>query len=235
MGMREQLNCLTLSEGKHHRREDGMCLMEAVAWWADLPHSDLPVSTSPVLTMFGWTWNDGLDDEERNQLRQYVPRLYGTADAEKAEEGRAWLALDWLARVAAPAWLTAAGFDVEAGWLSGLPEVTARTGGGAIRTVQTACRSVGLVTAQRMSPTEKKATLSTVWVGLRRSGVTAAEAAGTTPTNRTSHRLRLGAGGTLACRMAATMLVWSGTDLQPTVSLLQPSAHDLFDRMILHS
>jgi hypothetical protein len=40
----------TLSHGSHDRREDGMCLMEAVAFLAGERHSDRPVCACPVLS-----------------------------------------------------------------------------------------------------------------------------------------------------------------------------------------
>jgi hypothetical protein len=42
------LETLTLAHGAHDRREQGVCLMEAVAWWAGKEHTDHPPCVSPV-------------------------------------------------------------------------------------------------------------------------------------------------------------------------------------------
>lgn len=37
----EQLETLTILKGSHTTREQGLCVMEAVAWFAGEPHSDI--------------------------------------------------------------------------------------------------------------------------------------------------------------------------------------------------
>ena len=118
------LDTLTLDKGLHGAREEGVCIMEAVAWWADEPHSDSPACVSPVLAAFGRSWNDGLPDDRRQELRRYIPLLAGTAGDEAADERRAWMALDWLIRVHTPAWLRLAGLTEQAERLEALPELT---------------------------------------------------------------------------------------------------------------
>ena len=114
----------TLQSGFHETAEKGMCLMEAVAWVAGLPHSDAPECTSPVLATFAQTWNDSLrSDEERAQLLPYIPMLIGTAGAPEADMRRSWMALDWLVRVHTPAWLDLAGLGDHATALRDLPEI----------------------------------------------------------------------------------------------------------------
>lgn len=46
------LEKVTLREGAHGSREEGMCVMEAVAWFAGEPHSDSPDCASPIITKF---------------------------------------------------------------------------------------------------------------------------------------------------------------------------------------
>jgi hypothetical protein len=74
------LETLKLTTGSHEDREAGVCIMEAVAWFANEPHSDHPRCACPVLTRFGIWLNDRFDDEQRQQLRPLIPRLVGTRD-----------------------------------------------------------------------------------------------------------------------------------------------------------
>ena len=129
MDMRAELKIpalteLVLSRGSHSDRADGVCLMEAVAWFAGEEHSDAPACCSPVLAAFFRSWNDGMrTDDERAQLKQYVPLLVGTAAPPSVEQKRGWMALDWLMRVQSVEWLHQAGLDHHATALAALPEI----------------------------------------------------------------------------------------------------------------
>ena len=112
------LDALTLTAGAHEDRGNGLCLMEAVAWFAGEGHSDHPVCVSPVLGAFGRVLNDVLPDGRRQDLKPLVPLLPGTAGDGK-DQVRGLMAADWLVRVYLPAWLELAGLD--AGELRGLP------------------------------------------------------------------------------------------------------------------
>src|SRR5258708_2948327 len=79
------LETLTLAKGAHENRDDGLCLMEAVAWFAGRPHSDKPPCVSPVLGTYGRALNDVLPDIPRQELRQFIPQLPGTAGDGKDE------------------------------------------------------------------------------------------------------------------------------------------------------
>jgi len=100
------------------------CLMELVAIFAGVPYSDHPSCTSPVLGAFGRALNDGLDDERRQRLVPFIPRLVDTAGDPTADQIRAWMATDWLVRTFAPIWLHKAGLTDRADELAGLPELT---------------------------------------------------------------------------------------------------------------
>src|SRR5258708_25926941 len=95
-----------------------MCLMEAAAWLAGRDHSDRPPCVSPVLGAFGRPLNDVLPDEPRQQLRQYLRPMLGTAGDGK-DETRSYLALDWLIRAWLPAWLDLAGLAADAAAVRG--------------------------------------------------------------------------------------------------------------------
>jgi hypothetical protein len=111
-----------LAYGTHATPEDGRCAMEWVSYLAGEPHSDEPGSVSPVLRALCTTLNDSLEDEPRQRLRPYLARTIGTAD-DGFDETRAWLAMDWLIRTYAPAWLSAAGLTMSARRISTLPPV----------------------------------------------------------------------------------------------------------------
>ena len=107
------LTTLILARGGHDDRDAGMCLLEAVAYFAGEPHTDRPACVSPILTSFGIGLNDRLPDEKRQRLVPFVPRMVGTA-GDGLDEARGYLALNWLIRTYTPAWLDLAGLTVEA-------------------------------------------------------------------------------------------------------------------------
>jgi hypothetical protein len=104
----DDLNARVLAVGKHNDRSDGLCVMEAAAWVAGEPHSDHPHCVCPVIGAFLRNWNDAItDDETRTQLlRPLIPVVLNTRSTKEIELQRSYLALDWLARVQAPAWLS---------------------------------------------------------------------------------------------------------------------------------
>ena len=110
--MHVDLATIHLDKGSHP--DDGRgCLLEWTARFAGEPVTDHPVCTSPVLAAFGIAWNDTLDDETRQRLVPYIPRLVGTAGDPKADQVRAWMATDWLIRTVTPTWLRKAGLSLE--------------------------------------------------------------------------------------------------------------------------
>jgi hypothetical protein len=99
------LDALTLSSGSHKSPSEGHCLLEVVSMFAGEPFSDRPRCVCPVLAAFGRSWNDGLPDADRGQLKQYIPRLLNTRSSKAVEDRRALMAADWLIREFIPAWL----------------------------------------------------------------------------------------------------------------------------------
>ncbi len=65
-----------LSQGKHASPQEGMCLMEVVAWFAGEPHSDRPDCVCPVLATFGIGINDAMDDRSRDRLLKPLVGLF---------------------------------------------------------------------------------------------------------------------------------------------------------------
>lgn len=114
-----------LSRGWHMSAEDGLCVMEAVAFVAGEPFSDHPVCASHVISCFVRDWNDALPDDERDRLLlPLVPRLIGTRGSHSLEDRRALMAGDWLLRVCVPAWLRLAGLNGRGDAFAELPEIT---------------------------------------------------------------------------------------------------------------
>src|SRR5262245_14761657 len=116
------LTTLVLEHGGHDNRADGMCLLEAVAWFAGEEHSDEPDCVSPVLRAYGVALNDALNEGRRQELKPLIPLLVGTA-GDGLDAARSYLALDWLIRTWAPAWLDLAKLTGEAADLRALPRI----------------------------------------------------------------------------------------------------------------
>ena len=214
------LDAISLKSGSHARRgKNTVCLLEATAWLAGEKHTDKPECVSLVLAAFGRSWNDGMhSDAEREQLKQYIPLLIGTVSTPEIEEQRAYMALDWLARTCAPAWLKLAGLDDHADALLRLePLVSAKMTAlaqTALSAAESAARSAAESTALSTALSAAlSAALSTALSTARFAALSAAES---------------------AARSAAESAALSTAEsaLKPTVQELLASAHDLYHRMI---
>ena len=117
------LETLILATGAHNDRSDGLCLLEAVAWWSGETHTDHPACVSPILGAYGRAINDLLPPAKRQQLRQLIPLLPGTA-ADGLDETRSYAALDWLIRTWTPTWLDLAALKNDATALRRLHPLT---------------------------------------------------------------------------------------------------------------
>jgi hypothetical protein len=62
-----------------------------------------------LVSSFMRSWNDTLDDEDRQQLKPLIPALIGTVKGDAVDQARGWMCVDWLIRVHTPAWLDLAG------------------------------------------------------------------------------------------------------------------------------
>ena len=116
------LDTITLAKGAHDDFESGSCLLEATAYLANEPFSDHPACVSHVLGAYGRSLNDVLPDDRRQELKQYIPGLIGTANDGK-DGARSYIALDWLIRTYAPAFLDLAGLTGEAQELRSLRRI----------------------------------------------------------------------------------------------------------------
>lgn len=114
-----------LRKGSHNSPEEGMCVMEAVAYVAGEPFSDHPACVCSVIGAFMRNWNDALPDAERDALlRPLIPMILNTRGSAALSYRRALMAADWLVREHTPAWLRLAGLTVHADALAELPEIT---------------------------------------------------------------------------------------------------------------
>jgi hypothetical protein len=205
------LDTLTLKRGAHDDPGQGMCLLEAVSYFAAEPFTDHPKCVSPVLGAFGRAWNDALDDTTRQRLRPYIPLMVGTA-GDGHDQARAWLLTDWLARVCAPAFLRTAGLTNEAEALEqGAPLTDAASSDALLP---------ALKTARKASAAAGAAAGAAAWDA---AGAAAWDAAGAAAWDAAGAAAWDAAGA--AARAAAR------DALRPTVEALQETAFDLLDRM----
>ncbi len=77
-----------LARGRHASRHAGVCVMELASMLADEPFSDRPSSVSPTIGAFLRTYNDGLDDERRQDLYSVAAAIVGTANGRAVERER---------------------------------------------------------------------------------------------------------------------------------------------------
>lgn len=158
--MTMDLSTVSFGVGAHPRTDAptgdrDLCIMEAVAYMAGEPWSDSPACASSVVSTFLRPWNDALSDEDRDRLLPaavWVPRLVGSRGDDATEERRAYLALDWLIRVHAPAWLDLVpSLAMHAEALRALPEIvdltTAGQAGGMARAARAAARDAARAAA----------------------------------------------------------------------------------------
>ena len=69
------LETIELKKGNHKKFEDGGCIMELVSYIANEPWSDRPECAGPVLTRAAIGFNDRVDDEHRQKLKELIPLL----------------------------------------------------------------------------------------------------------------------------------------------------------------
>src|SRR4051812_4282340 len=78
-----------LRAGRHASPHVGACVMELASMLASEPFSDRPRTTSRVLGAFLRTYNDGIDDERRQDLYPLAALIVGTAGRRALEAERA--------------------------------------------------------------------------------------------------------------------------------------------------
>jgi hypothetical protein len=123
----EKLKKLVLKNGNHKDRSNGLCVMEAAAWFAGEPHSDSPMCVDPAITSFLQYVNDNAPEDQRQQLKSVVKEIVGTrTDNVEIIHKRIFIVTDFAVRFAAPLALEAAKLDREAAALRALPPIDSR-------------------------------------------------------------------------------------------------------------
>ena len=131
------LDAIVLQPTSTARRSTRLSPLELAAWYAHEAHTDHPASVSPVLATFVRWLAAGLDDETRQRLKGFVPRLVGTGPGpgdrgdsgdgdgrSAADDRRRWMAVEWLVKGHAAAWLRLAGLVEAADTLDGIGDLT---------------------------------------------------------------------------------------------------------------
>jgi hypothetical protein len=77
-----------LSAGRHRSAHAGVCVMELASMLADERFSDRAATVSPVVGAFLRTYNDGLDDERRQDLYPIASLIVGSAARRSVEDER---------------------------------------------------------------------------------------------------------------------------------------------------
>ncbi len=207
------LDKLVLKKGAHNSRRSGVCVMEAVAWFAGREHTDSPPCVSPVIAAFLRRWNDDLDDEGRQRLKALIPIVVSTATTQEDENLRGWMVTDWMVREHTPAWLELAGLREQAASLRSLPPLLSSAAASSAQPTIDAARS-GAAAAWAAAG-------DAAWAAAWAAAGDAAWAAA-------------GAAAWDAAWAAARDAAWAAAKqkLAPTVTSLQQSALELLDRLI---
>lgn len=100
-----KLREMPLSKGPHKSPEQGVCLMEVVSYVAGEAFSDHPKCACPCMSRFLRRWNDDLDDEGRQMLKQFVPLLVNSNLGTKVANRRMDMLEDWFYTVYMASWL----------------------------------------------------------------------------------------------------------------------------------
>ena len=239
----------TLSHGAHEPDGAQLCAMEAVAFIAREPWSDHPQCACPVIGAFMRSWNDCLPDADRTALLlPLIPRLVGTRGSKALEARRANMAVDWMVRVHAPAWLRLAGLTDHADALSSMPEITDFSNTPALKPALEAARknaraardAAWAAARDAAGAAAGDAARDAAWVAVA-AGAAARDAAWVAAW--VAARVAVAAGAVawtawVAAWVAARDAAWGAAGdaawvaLAPTVKALQQSAVALVERMI---
>ena len=87
-----------LARGRHNDQRAGVCVMELASMLAHERFSDRAPSISPTIGAFLRTYNDGLDDERRQDLYSISAAIIGTKARKKVERERVSLCLEFALR-----------------------------------------------------------------------------------------------------------------------------------------
>jgi hypothetical protein len=225
--------------GAHRTREQGMCVMEAVAYVAGEAHTDRPQCACPVIAAFMRRWNDSICDNDlrRELVGQFVFRLPGTRATRDIEIQRAWMAVDWAVRECAPEFLVLTPeLQIHANTLRALPAIGPRN----------AKSALGLISKARYAAYAHR---QKIWAAYPAAVAAAAEAAAEAAEAAAAAAVAAALAAALAAAVAAAAeaaaeaaveaaveaveaVEAARRSLKPAVSAANHSAARLVDRMI---
>src|SRR5690606_12283651 len=159
----------------------------------------------------------------RQDLKRHILRLVGSKGTAEQEDLRGWMALDWLVRVHAPAWLRLAGLDEHADRLARFAEVRPDT----VQGVKPAL-DAALEAARAARDTAEDIAWCPAWdaeIAAREAARTVARAAAWGTAWDT-------AWGTAWDAAWGTAWAAAGAAKEQARRELQQSAHELVDRML---
>jgi hypothetical protein len=221
-----KLETIVLRKGKHNKRTAAtVCAMEAVAWLAGEPHTDHPECVSPVIGEFVRSWNDAMNDTDRQILKPLLPRLIGTRGSAAQESQRAWMALDWLCRVSVPAWLRLAGLHVEATAIEATAPIVDTATAQAAQEALSAGRKAAAAAWAAARDAAGDAAWAAAWAA---AGAAARDAA----RNAARAAARDAAGDAAGAAAWAAARAAARAALRPTVEHLQREAFALLEKMV---
>jgi hypothetical protein len=165
---------IQLDHGSHRNYDEGHCAMEVVAALANLGHTDAPECASEVLRDYTVGLNDSWDATQRQKLIPFLPRMIGTGNDGNDEE-RSYLALDWLVRSYAPAWLDLAGHTKEAAELRALRRIVDSVSAQAARPVVEDASAKAYAAESAAWSAAGSAAWSAAWSAARSAARSAAE------------------------------------------------------------
>jgi hypothetical protein len=246
--LRALLGTLTLRSGNHASREEGVCVMEAVAYVAGEPHSDHPKCASKVITAFLVSWNDAIPtDADRDRLlKPLIASVIGTADGAEMERRLAFMAIDWFVRVHTPEWLDLAGLQGHAAAVRATKEIVDEASLDAASAALSAAESAALSAAASAALSAARsaagsAALSAALSGARSAALSAARSAALSAAESaalSAARSAARSAALSAARSAALSAARSAAEsaaekkLAPTKEKLQLSAVGLVRRMV---
>ena len=135
------LETIVLKHGGHKSAEDGMCLLEAVAYVAGEPFGDRPQCVDTVLGAYGRAVNDFMTDNARQLLVPLIPKLIGTVGDHTLSLRRAMLICDGTIRQILPLAFEGIGLVDVASTLRNLAEVKDESSASAARSAASAAWS----------------------------------------------------------------------------------------------
>lgn len=117
---------LALARGKHDSLDDGLCVMECVAYVAGESHSDAPACACPVVAALARAINDVTDDEGRDILARRILQIARSQNGTELTNARLNRLVDQLTRVYLPGVLRSAQLPEMATGLAALAPLDTR-------------------------------------------------------------------------------------------------------------